>query len=325
MSRTTSLIVRRLAVMASALVAMTACRDEGPVQPMAPNGSASAPIKVPKPQFLFNGIVFSGTQDVASGELYAMNPDGTNVFRLTFDNASDSRPDLSSKGTLIWDRREANTVIDELYTMNMDGTNRKQLTHFGGQLAYPRYSPDGSKIVFSRWLSYGPELFLMNADGTNLEQLTSLHARASFPSWSPDGKKIAFQADNGGGVESIWTMNADGSNQSILMTCAFPGCVRPRWNPVANEIAAERVDLGEIFVIDATTGLQVAYVPNPNHDMEVTWTKDGTQVIFSSLRGNNGGADLFMTTPMRGPVSGPPPVVHLTSFIGNEWSATVSK
>ena len=255
-----------------------------------------------------------------------MNPDGSNVTRLTFDDMSDAYADLNPNGSsFIWLRRLPGQLPGEFYTQNLDGTNRKQLTNFGGTIGYPHYSPDGSKIAFAKWLATGPEIFVMNANGGNVKQLTSLKARAGHPSWSPDGSKISFQADNAAGDNSIWTMNADGSNQTMILSCVYPGCVRPKWSPVANEIVAERIDIGGIFVIDATTGVQLGYIPNPNHDMEPTWSKDGTQIIFESWRGNNGGLDLFATVPMRGGVTAPPPVVHLTSFIGNEITAAYSR
>jgi hypothetical protein len=44
------------------------------------------------------------------------------------------------------------------------------------------------------------------------------------PAWSPDGLKIAWTVARGGG--EIWTMEADGSNQSKLVDG-----VEPSWSP----------------------------------------------------------------------------------------------
>ena len=86
---------------------MAACQDESPVQPAAPKVAASGPSAIKqKPQFDFNGIVFTGTQDNAAGELYAMNLDGTNVTRLTFDDSTE-RASISRRTgkTMVWSKR----------------------------------------------------------------------------------------------------------------------------------------------------------------------------------------------------------------------------
>ena len=61
-----------------------------------------------------------------------MNPDGSNVTRLTFDDSTDTRADLSPNGpSFIWLRRAPGQLQGEFFTQNLDGTNRKQLTNFG--------------------------------------------------------------------------------------------------------------------------------------------------------------------------------------------------
>jgi Tol biopolymer transport system component len=144
MSRNTSLSIRRLAVLASALVAMAACQDESLVQPASPKVAASGPnaIKI-KPQFYFNGIVFTGTQDNAAGELYAMNLDGSNLTRLTFDDSTDTRVDLSPDGkTMVWNRRATATSTklssSRRTSMEAIGSSSPISERSPGMLATPR-------------------------------------------------------------------------------------------------------------------------------------------------------------------------------------------
>jgi TolB protein len=77
---------------------------------------------------------------------------------------------------------------------------------------------------------------------TQLTQ-TCKPAADNAPAWSPDGQKIVFQRNLGptdpdpvkGGVE-IWTMNADGSDQTRLTH--YPGRDQdPDWSPDGRTIA----------------------------------------------------------------------------------------
>jgi Tol biopolymer transport system component len=65
-------------------------------------------------------------------------------------------------------------------------------------LERPRWSPDGTKIVFSRGDKFGNKfgngaaVFIVDADGTNLHQLSTAALPARLPDWSPDGSRIVF-------------------------------------------------------------------------------------------------------------------------------------
>lgn len=335
MSRTISTTVRTLALATFMFAGLAACENDGPLQPanlarpQAPASAGPAAFAKPnKPTLYFVGILFSGSHDAASGEIYSMNPDGSNMQRLTHDNVTDAYPDVSPAGpAFAWARFSGDGQASEIYTQNLDGTKRKQLTSLGSVAISPRYSPDGSRIAFTAVVpGVGGEIFTMNADGTGLARLTTSGGNSGSPSWSPDGSKIAFQSSDNFGIPSVWVMSASGGGQTLLASCPPPGCTRPKWSPVANEIAVERLDGSGIFVIDATTGAQTAYIPSSpfNYDMMPTWSKDGVRIIFSSLRSNNGTYDLFSTEPLRGGATNPSPVVRLTTLLGEEFSPAYS-
>jgi len=75
--------------------------------------------------------------------------------------------------------------------MNPDGTDQRNLTNSGQSETCPSFSPDGTKLVFTRGTR---SINLMNADGSG--QTTVLPADAfrsvMCADWSPDGSKLAF-------------------------------------------------------------------------------------------------------------------------------------
>jgi WD40-like Beta Propeller Repeat len=66
-----------------------------------------------------------------------------------------------------------------IFTVQPDGSHVRQLTHFGdSSAAMPDWSPDGRKIVFTRyWGELGPpesfQILTMNADGSAMRAVTS--------------------------------------------------------------------------------------------------------------------------------------------------------
>ncbi len=121
-------------------------------------------------------------------EIYVINPDGTGLTRLTFNNYEERAPSWSPDGSRIVFMARVGTHGGngfEICVMNADGTNFVQLTDNAVFESTPTFSPDGQKIVFARDVGagQGQELFLMNADGTNQMQLTNTVGMNLFPNW----------------------------------------------------------------------------------------------------------------------------------------------
>ena len=119
--------------------------------------------------------------------------------------------------------------------MDADGSDVRRLTtRSDGSDRFPRWSPNGTQIVFSRNSSTGPKgIFVMNANGSNARALYT--GTAAFgPDWSPDGSKILFTAS-----DSLRVMNANGTGLTPLGgTAACPGALRAaRWSPDGSRIS----------------------------------------------------------------------------------------
>ena len=93
-----------------------------------------------------------------------------------------------------------------IFTITFDGADKTYLTFSGNsddQDILASWSPDGSKIVFTKVSSTDPSasggvilaaghIWTMNADGSDQRELTFGPIYGSLPSFSPDGNSILF-------------------------------------------------------------------------------------------------------------------------------------
>src|SRR3954467_11363141 len=185
-------------------------------------GAAPAVATFPGP----NGrIAFS---DYVSGQIYAVNPDGSARTQLTHTgpNRATEWPSWSPNGKrILFSRFRLDTPSDNarIWIMNADGTNKRQVADDakGFRDYTPKFTPDAARIVFTRCKPGDGvcAIWRMRADGTHKRALTPYveppnNEAVDFDlSISPDGRRIAFTRFlSGGFFARIVVMRADGSN-----------------------------------------------------------------------------------------------------------------
>lgn len=238
-------------------------------------------------------IAFSGLDSVVGNtEVYLLSADGTTLTNLTNNPSGDIGAAWSPDGhTIAFCSRRTGTT--QVYVMNPDGSGQTQLTS-GPFSCSPSWSPDGTKIAFSRATgSFTEQIFLMNPDGSALTQLTSFPGGAAGPVWSPDGTRIAFTG--GGSFETdIYVMNADGSDVTRLTTS--PGIdVVSAWSPDGTKIAFNSDRSGNesrhmyVMNADGTAVAQLTFGTDPA--LGPVWSPDGSKIGFTT------GARAYMMNP----------------------------
>jgi len=245
-----------------------------------------------------NKIVFVSDRTKGTGvnnptadeEIFIMNPDGTGIKQLTFNEVNDDDPTLSPDGTkVVYESdgiQNTNPQGDrEVYVMNArDGTGKKNLTNNGVEVNggnavddfSPNFSLDGTKIAYTSVgeQSSNPEgdfeIYRMNTlDGSGKVNLTN-NGTGVFdyaPDFSPDGTKIAYvnagiQASDSQYDNEVYVMNAsDGSGKKNLTDNGVDDYA-PQFSPGGTKIAYESRGIQdtnpqgdyEIYVMSASDG-----------------------------------------------------------------------
>jgi TolB protein len=165
-------------------------------------------------------------------EIFVTDQNGANSKRITAFTGSDVSP--------VWNPRTGSQIafvsgrtgLPQIYIMDADGTNTQRMTD-GGYAVSPSWSPNGQFLAFAWRRNYGPgapggqDIYIMDIASKQWVQLTHDSGVNDYPSWSPDGRHIVFESTRGGRRE-IWSMLADGSQQTQLTTTG--NNQQPNWS-----------------------------------------------------------------------------------------------
>ena len=216
--------------------------------------------------------------------LAAQNEPGGTLKLVTYlDWEWVANPQLSPDGSqIIYTRSWVDRINDrrdsEVYIMNSDGSRKRRLTEGSS----PKWSPSGDRILFTRGSDdEGTQIFVrwMDAEGAET-QVTHLENGPGNVEWSPDGTRIAFSMS----VDSDhpWPISVPGRPDGAKWTEA------PK---VVDRLYYRRdrrgyIDEGytHLFVVPADGGTARQLTDGDWNHNGVTWTPDGAEILFTSLR-----------------------------------------
>ncbi|MDE3053762.1 MAG: PD40 domain-containing protein, partial [Gemmatimonadota bacterium] len=123
--------------------------------------------------------------------------------------------DVSPDGkTIVFD------LLGDIYTMPSAGGTATAITHGLAYDAQPRFSPDGSRIVFVSDRSGGDNVWTMRSDGSDTTAVTRGNDNQYVsPRYSPDGQYIVVSKGGAtGGVAKLWIFDVKGGSGTALIT-----------------------------------------------------------------------------------------------------------
>lgn len=123
------------------------------------------------------------------------------------------------KGKIVWSSSRSHSTHD-LWLMNADGSEKKQLTNSTTVDWFPRFSPDGKTVIFTRskggWTPENDanypekwELWTIGVDGQGEKKVAD---NATWGTFRPDGKNIVFSRG-----ANVYQKNLSSGEETLLL------------------------------------------------------------------------------------------------------------
>jgi Tol biopolymer transport system component len=226
---------------------------------------------------------------LSRSQIWAMNVDGSDQRRLTSGRDREFGPQWSPDGRrlayMVWDNSActpesgSGCAVPDVWTVDADGSGQRKLLDSAFQ---PRWSPDGSKLLFQR-VDQNPDqaslgVCVARSDGTGVRQLVRAPLWASPrvpPAWSPTGRTIVY----GLGMDAVrlHLLSIDGRRRRFLAVG-----ISPAWSHDGSRIAFTRTS--GIWVIPSRGGRprRIAAASVRNTLPFPAWSPAGKQLAYNS-------------------------------------------
>jgi Tol biopolymer transport system component len=239
--------------------------------------------------------------DFVTGQIYAVNPDGTGLAQLTHEPKGFAArwPGWSPDGSrILFVRFNQSNAAGRIWIMNADGTGQRRLASDApGYRDYqPGYAPDGRHIVFTRC---APDdglcaIWIMRSDGSHrrlvVPFIESPNETNNFdPKVSPDGRRITFTRFGfKGAISQVWVVCINGTHAHPL-TAPRLEASEPSWSPDGRHIAFASNSgrpQSSLYVMRAsgTAVTRLATAKWPTNNFGPAYSPGGGQIAFSSDR-----------------------------------------
>lgn len=140
----------------------------------------------------------------------------------------------------------------KLLIVDPKGNQMVTLADYGYRSFYPRWSPDGGRLLFfsrHETANEDDEIYVIKKDGSGIKRLTNWPKHNFCPTWSPDGERIAFAQSMQDTRPEIFIMNKDGSDV-VQITKNEGGDTLPTWSPDGKRLLITAYRNGNYEIIE---------------------------------------------------------------------------
>jgi TolB protein len=229
------------------------------------------------------GTIIFSMSDGQFAHLFAFQPDGFSISRLTNNAWDDIDPAISPDGAQLAFSSRRNGYWD-IYIWNLRENTLTRITDTPEYEGAPCWSPDGLWLAYETYAAGNLDIYIQSLSDLNSAplQLTDDPGQDFAPAWSPEGRKIAFVSTRSGDAD-IWTAQLDQVEDRFQNISNNSGSEDsdPAWSPDGTRLvwAGQNNGAAQIYSLDLT---QPNELPQPwLIGAEPLWSPGGTQILVT--------------------------------------------
>jgi len=183
---------------------------------------------------------------------------------------------------------------NDIWTWDFGRKTQTRITFDPGLNRGVAWSPNGSRLAFTRQLEGSEHVYWQSADGTGMPELLAVGPAPDIPtSFSPDGTKLLFDTLNPGQVD-IGIIDVKSHKREMLLKTPFIK-TNAEFSPDGRWIVYESNESGrpEIYVRPFPNVDGGHWQVSPGGGTSPVWSRDGKEIFFKALGATVGTARLF--------------------------------
>lgn len=170
----------------------------------------------------------------------------------------------------------------ELRVADADGQNPRTIVHSAEALISPRFSRDGSSLVYVSFEDKKPVVYSQSLRAGTRKKIAAFKGSNSAPAWAPDGRRLAVVLTRDS-ASRIYLLNADGSGLTRL-TQGGSIDTEPTFSPDGSTVyfTSDRGGSAQIYRVAASGGEPVRVTYSGSYNVSPAVSPDGRYLTYIS-------------------------------------------
>ncbi len=207
---------------------------------------------------------------------------GHKVADVVYSRITGESGYFDSRVVFVSESGPKNARQKRLAIMDYDGANVQFLTDASSIVLAPRFSPDGSRVLYTSYASGFPEVNLLDVGSVRQTALGNAEGEMTFaPRFGPDGNVAVYSSSVAGNTD-IYLRRLNGGAPTRL-TSAPSIETAPSFSPDGSQIVFEsdRSGTQQLYVMSASGGEPRRISSGPGRYGTPVWSPRGDYIAFT--------------------------------------------